>query len=494
MKGGIFIKFKKVLIIAIVSLLLIPFCMIFSSIIHFQLSKMKFVLDISTIIKSIISNRNHLLLFIFTQAFAEFFILYLFLFSKKNGLSTETNAITKNIRTPKIYGNGQHGTARWSTKKELLKKATINTLKTTKDGKIKKVNFSKGGLVVGLEKKKNENKIICISEDYHSLIIGSTGAGKTRRLLLPSAMNYALASSYGKNKNSLVLTDPKGELFQYLSPYFKSLGYKIITIDFKNPLKSTRYNFLSPVIEAFKNGDIRKAEEYCWDITQALVGNEETKMEKIWKDGEMSIIAGTIMTIVAENMDHPEFQNLTNVYTFISEMCRSENGKMPINYFIENLPPEHPAINIFGIARIAPEKTRSSFFTSALTTLRLFTSQTVYDMTCQSDFNLKDIGTDKYFVDIILPDERLTYYSLASLYTKQQYNALVEYADSHGGTLKTRVDFLCDEFRELCTNRTAYGSMLTVARSRNIFFHFFLQRIFTISQSVWKRNGRFNKR
>ena len=416
----------------IVSLLLIPLSIIFSSIIHFQLSKMDFVLDILIMIKSIISNKNHLLLFIFTQAFVEFFILYLFLFSKKNTLSTETNAITKNIRTPKIYGNGQHGTARWSSKKELLKKGTVNILKTTKEGKIKKTNFSKGGLVVGLDKKKNENKIICISEDYHSLIIGSTGAGKTRRLLLPSAMNYALA----KTQNSLVLTDPKGELFQYLSPYFKSLGYKIITIDFKNPLKSTRYNFLSPVISAFKNGDIRKAEEYCWDITQALVGNEDTKMEKIWKDGEMSIIAGTIMTVVAENMDKPQYQNLTNVYTFISEMCRSENGKMPINYFIENLPPDHPAINIFGIARIAPEKTRSSFFTSALTTLRLFTSQTVYDMTCESDFDLKDIGTDKYLVDIILPDERLTYYSLASLYTKQQYNALVEYADTHRWNIK----------------------------------------------------------
>ena len=45
---------------------------------------------------------------------------------------------------------------------------------------------------------------------------------------------------------------------------------------------------------------MRKAEEYCWDITQALVGNEDSKMEKIWKDGEMSIIAGTIMTVVAE--------------------------------------------------------------------------------------------------------------------------------------------------------------------------------------------------
>jgi len=157
-------------------------------------------------------------------------------------------------------------------------------------------------------------------------------------------------------------------------------------------------------------------------------------------------------------MDNPQFQNLTNVYTFISEMCSSDNnGRMPINYFIENLQEDHPAINIFGIARIAPEKTRSSFFTSALTTLRLFTSQTIYDMTCESDFDLKDLGKGKYFVDIILPDERLTYYSLAALYTKQQYNALVEYADNKGGTLGNRVNFLADEFRELCSNRADSG-------------------------------------
>ena len=223
-----------------------------------------------------------------------------------------------------------------------------------------------------------------------------------------------------------------------------------------------------------KIGDMRKAEEYCWDITQALVGNEDSKMEKIWKDGEMSIIAGTIMTVVAENMEHKEYQNLTNVYTFISEMCRTENGKMPINYFIENLKPDHPAINIFGIARIAPEKTRSSFFTSALTTLRLFTSQTIYDMTCESDFNLSDLGSGKYFVDIILPDERLTYYSLAGLYTKQQYNALVEYADNHGGKLNTRVNFLMDEFGNY-VQIEGFGNMMTVARSRGIFFNLFIQ-------------------
>ncbi len=429
---------------------------------------MNLVLDFNTIINSLITNKNHVNLFILIQLFLELIIIYLFAFSKNSSLTTETNQITPYIRTPKVYGNGQYGTAKWNTKKEIQKNLKTNILSFNKLYNLKEITFKSGGLIVGQEKKKNNEKLLYISKDYHSLIIGSTGAGKTRRLLLPSLCNYLLA------RETVICTDPKGEILQYTMPLLEKLDYKVLTIDFKNPMKSTRYNFLQPVINAFKQGDVRKAEEYCWDITQALVGNEDTKMEKIWKDGEMSIIAGTIMTVVAENMEHPEFQNLTNVYTFISEMCRTENGKMPINYFIEHLSPTHPAVNIFGIARIAPEKTRSSFFTSALTTLRLFTSQTIYDMTCESDFDLADLGNGKYFVDIILPDEKLTYYSLAALYTKQQYNALVEYADNHGGKLNTRVNFLMDEFGNYVAIE-GFGNMMTVARSRGIFFHLFIQ-------------------
>lgn len=461
-------NYKKYIVCIIVSVICIPLSIIFSTFIHFQLSKINLILDFNTIIDSLITNKKHFQLFVLTQLFIEFFLIYLFAFSKNSSLTTETNQITPYLRTPKVYGNGQYGSAKWNTKKEMQKNLKTNILNFHELSKIKEITFKSGGLIIGQEKRKNKEKLLYISKDYHSLIIGSTGAGKTRRLLLPSLCNYLFAGE------SIICTDPKGEILQYSIPLLEKLGYKVLTIDFKNPMKSTRYNFLQPVINAFKQGDIRKAEEYCWDITQALVGNEDTKMEKIWKDGEMSIIAGTIMTVVAENMEHPQYQNLTNVYTFISEMCRTENGKMPINYFIEHLPPTHPAINIFGIARIAPEKTRSSFFTSALTTLRLFTSQTIYDMTCNSDFDLTDLGKGKYFVDIILPDEKLTYYSLAALYTKQQYNALVEYADNHGGKLKTRVNFLMDEFGNYVAIE-GFGNMMTVARSRGIFFHLFIQ-------------------
>lgn len=82
-----------------------------------------------------------------------------------------------------------------------------------------------------------------------------------------------------------------GEIYNYTSGFLEKLGYETIVIDFKTPQKSSRYNYLQPVIDAVNEENYRKAEEYAWDITTSLVGNDDSKMERIWKDGEMSIIA-----------------------------------------------------------------------------------------------------------------------------------------------------------------------------------------------------------
>lgn len=231
----------------------IPVSIIFSSLIHFQLSKINFILDFKVMMQSINVNKNHLQLFISFQALLEFFIVYLLVFNHSNSLATETNAITSYIKTPKVYGNGQYGTAKWNTKKEISKKLNINTLDLKKMNNVNEISFKKGGLVIDLEKNRNKEKLLYVSDDFHSLIVGSTGAGKTRRLLLPSLCNYLFA------QESVICTDPKGEILQYTMPLLEKLGYKIITIDFKNPLKSNRYNFLQPVIDAYKNRRYEKS-------------------------------------------------------------------------------------------------------------------------------------------------------------------------------------------------------------------------------------------
>lgn len=447
-------KERKKTMVILLSFFNVPLSIILSLLIHTKLSQISFA--------EVEIDKTLLLLFFLIYMFIETVIIALFSIGNKYIFESEVVNITDKLKTPEIAGQGQHGTARWLKEKEFEKSFKHNVLEDDTE------KFDSGGIIVGYKKEKQREKIYYINDNIHSLVVGATRSGKTRSIVLQTV------GLLGKAGESMIISDPKAEIYHYTSEYLKELGYNIITLDFKNPTKSTRYNFLQPVIDAVNQNDFRKAEEYAWDITQSLVGNEETKMEKIWRDGEMSVIAGAIMSVVFDNRENPEFQNLTNVFSFISEMCKTVGQTMPINKYIEGLPPEHPASTIFNIARIAPEKTRGSFFTSALTTLRLFTSKSIYGMTCQSDFSLKMSGEEKTVTYIILPDEKTTYYSLASLFVYQNYVALVEQADLRGGELKNRVNYILDEFGNF-TTIPAFGNMLTVAGGRRIRFNLFLQ-------------------
>jgi len=437
-------KRSKIIAFLLLLIVSIPICMYLSNMLHLALSG-EIVnignIEFKSVMQSLFENNKHLKLYILLQTLFLLFDVFVTFMQKENMYESELGNITNTIKTPVTVGQGQHGTARWLKESEYEKVFDKNIYDSSKD--MKNQSFKSGGLVVGYKRLKNDNEeIYYVGENTHSLTVGATRSGKTRSIVLQTIGNLGLAGE------SMILSDPKGELFNYTSDYLKDLGYEIVVIDFKSPQKSSCYNYLQPVIDAVKAQDYRKAEEYAWDITTSLVGNEDSKMERIWKDGEMSVIAGTIMTVVYENMEHPEFQNLSNVYSFISEMCRTENGIMPINNYIKNLDETNPASRIFNIARIAPEKTRGSFFTAALTTLKLFTSDSIYGMTCESDFSLKETGRKKRAIYIILPDERTTYYSLASLFVNQQYTSLVEVADSRGGELENRTNFILDEFRQ----------------------------------------------
>ena len=166
--------------------------------------------------------------------------------------------------------------------------------------------LTKGGVVVGMKKEGDKEKIYFIGDDCHLLCVGATRSGKSRCLVLESICLLGLAGE------SIFCSDPKAELFQYTSEFLKKLGYEVLVLDFKNPAKSMRYNLLQPVIDAINEGDTDRAEMLAWDLTNNLVGKPEG--EKIWTNGECSIIAAAILCVVCDNQKRPEFQNMTNVY------------------------------------------------------------------------------------------------------------------------------------------------------------------------------------
>ncbi len=382
--------------------------------------------------------------------------------------------ITDKISTPAPAGQKQHGSAKWMSQKDFDKQFDHIELSAKSQAP------DSGGTVIDMAKKHGREKLYYVGDDIHTLCIGSTRSGKTRCVVLESIGLLGLAGE------SMILSDPKAELFTYTAPFLESQSYEVIAFDFRQPLKSHRYNFLQNVIDAVHNKDIPRAIDCAWDITSSLVG--ENKGERIWNDGEASVIASSILAVVYDNIDRPEFQNLTNVYYFIANMCQTAGTDLPINQYMKSRPDSHPAKALLGISEVAPSRTRGSFFTSALTTLRLFTNPLIYAMTCKSDFRPQDIGREKQAVFILLPDEKATYYSLASLFVSQAYELLVGEADKLGGRLERRVNLVLDEFGNF-TKIPAFANKLTVGGGRGIRFSLFVQSLAQIEEAYGKESS-----
>lgn len=431
---------------------------------------MKYNLGASTIIldslkspfsiyKIVFTEKQNLLFLLILQG-VPVIIIFNILFPNKVQLKDTTDTMkVANFELPKSVGKGQMGSSRFTTDEEKKK-----TFSVWKEGEALKG----GGMILGSEKKGEDTYFYYDKDDVNTLIIGTTRSGKSRREYLPSI--YLLANS----GESLFINDPKGELFIFTNEYLKELGYKIINLDFRSPEKSMRYNYLHYINKEIKLGNEDKAIEMVWDIVAILVG--EAKGEKLWNNGEASVLASAILYICFEAPEE-KYKNLTNVYYFIANMCKSDSeGKMPITKVMEKLPINHPSRGAFAVAELAPERTRGSFFTSALATLRLFIDTKIADMTSATDEDLNIIASEKVALFCTIPDEKKTRHVLATLLIDQLYMNLVEIANNNGGRLKQRVNMLIDEFGNL-PKINGFDNKLTVCLGRGIRFILAIQGI-----------------
>ena len=376
---------------------------------------------------------------------------------------TAEREIAHGIFTPVPVGNGQFGNERFMTEDEMRQE--FGVVEYRGDGNIANV-LHDVGIIVDYQKVGKTEIIKYLTEAVNTEIIGATRSGKTRRLLITSIWLAILAGT-----NQLVI-DVKGELFAYTHKFAEANGFEVRTLDFRYPEKSMRFNNLSEIVELLKEKRISEAVDKAWDIVSMLVG--EAKGERIWNDGQCATIAAAIL-IVAQ--DAPELcRNLPNVYYFLAYMCEPdmETGEMPINEYLENLPENHPARGAFQIAKIAPFRTRGSFFTSALATLRLYTTWNVANITSCSDYSLNDVDEKKVIFYIIVPDEKTTYHPIAALFMKQLYESLVAQALNKGGSLSRRFIMRADEIGNF-PKIPDMGTMLSAGAGRNIFFELVIQ-------------------
>lgn len=471
-------KSKMVLVYLLVMVLVVIYVNTYLIAVLARLINVRTVLFGMSVIKAVYLNNTRLAVSIYALEFAG--VLYLSM--NKATYNTKLVEITPDIHTPAVAGENQCGSARWLPKKDYDKafKYIILPRNVTLE-KLIEMDIVEGGCVVGKEDTKEGEKIYYIDTDTHSLIVGATRSGKTRCLVLQTIGLLGLAGE------SIVVTDVKGELLDYTRPYLEALGYDVKVIDYDEPLYSDLWNYLQVIIDYVDVNDLPAAIDATWDLTSQLVG--EAKGEKIWNDGEASMIAAGIMAVVWDNRfgNRRKYRNLANVYYFLVNMCKPIGRIMPLQVYVAKLPENHPAKTLLGVSDVAPSKTRGSFYTSALMTLKLFTNPYIANMSTASSFDPADLGKKKMALFIVLPDDRLTYHQLATLLVSQTNTILSKEAKRQGGRLQNRVNFMCEELGNF-SKIEGFTQMLTVDGGKGIRFNLFIQDFAQI-EKVYEKTG-----
>lgn len=416
-------------------------------------------------VKLIFTDRNYRNLYLFLQIAVLTLIIAVI-------WNTDTlkkkNRIKDGVGGPEPAGEGQFGTSRWQDKKEMDKTCDIWYTNDT---------LKKGGIIFGMEKSsEKKEKVWYNNDDLHTLIIGATRSGKSRKIIIPSIWEIA------KTEESMIIGDPKGELYITCGDYLKKQGYNVVALNLRDPLKGNQWNILDLVNKAVDDGNIPKATEYAWSIANTISNQTPSaSSEPIWKNGEQSTLAALILLAAIESQF--KFQrHMSTAYYLLAEYGQPlEDESIPLLDYIRKLPVKHPAKSAFATASIAPYKTRASFFTTALSDLKLFSDPTLADMTSKQDHDLESIGIKKTAVFLVIPDEDKTRHVLSTLYIDQVYQTMVGLANKRGGRIPRRVNFIIDEFGNL-PPIPDFDAKLTVAGGRGIRFTIAVQDIAQIKK------------
>lgn len=372
-----------------------------------------------------------------------------------------------------IFGEKEEkGYNRWTTEKEMkeafgIKKVQVNLPTSTA-----------GGIVM-----VNDGKNMWVDDgEYHSLIIGQSGSGKTTALVDPQV--YSLC----KNGESMVITDPKGEIYKRHANRLKDKGYKLVVINFRDPREGNAWNPLTIPYRMYKQGKTDKAKELLEDISQNILIDPKNTNDPFWERSASDYFSGLALALFEDAKE-----NEVNI-TSISNMASSGEEKNGINTFAKDyftLKGETSAPYEYAKATItAPNDTKSSILSVFQSKIRTFsTREELSEMLSYSDFNMEDIGRERTAVFLIVHDEKTTYHSLATIFIKQLYEVLIDVAHKNeGGALKYRTNFILDEFANMPQLRDV-TSMVTAARSRRIRFTFIIQNFAQLDEVYGDKNA-----
>ena len=353
-------------------------------------------------------------------------------------------------------GKSDKGYSRWAKEKEIKEELTCVPI-TAKNSK-----------EAGIPLILNEKEMWVDNGEYHSLVIGATGSGKTQTVILP------MVHSLAKARESMIITDPKGEIYEKTSNMLRSRGYQILLLNFRDPQNGNAWNPMSLPYQIYKSGNSDKAIELLDDLALNILYDDSNKnADPFWEKTSADYFSGVALGLFEDAKEDEININSISLATTVGE--EKFGGSTYIKeYFAGKDPASAAAINASSTI-MAPSETKGSILSVFKQKVKLFASrENLSEMLSHSDIDLESIGEKPTAVFIVIQDEKKTYHSLVTILLKQIYETLINVAQRHGGKLPVRTNFLLDE----CANMPPLKdvtTMITAARSRLIRFTMIIQ-------------------
>ena len=371
-------------------------------------------------------------------------------------------------------------------------------------------NLDIEGIPIIAEEGKKDYKIT-FAKPAHTLIIGTTGSGKTTTFINPTVQ--ILANT--KGKPSMLISDPKGELYALHAKSLIKRGYDVKVLDLRNPYCSIRWNPLEKPYEMYqemlsledkvvvneeegyyvfedkiyydvneKNAAVQVRKQAIFDEVYedlndicSVLCPVKSKNEPIWESGAKNFILAITLAML-EDSEKPELGMTKEKFNFYNVMKIATNTQNDCEDLIEYFAGRSPISKSVSLSKQvldASDKTRGSYLSTIFDKLSLFSDMSICSLTSANEIDLGEIATKPTALFLQIPDEKETRHTLAGMVILQTYKALVAKANTYQDlSLPRSVYLLLDEFGNL-PQIHKLEQMITVGRSRRIWLALVVQ-------------------
>ncbi|MDL2287962.1 type IV secretory system conjugative DNA transfer family protein [Oscillospiraceae bacterium OttesenSCG-928-F05] len=346
----------------------------------------------------------------------------------------------------------EHGSAQWGDPH------VLNAKYANRKNKYDNIILTKH-ISLGMDSRKHQR-------NKNVLVIGGSGAGKTRFYCKPNLMNANC---------SYIVTDPKGELLRASGQFLRDRGYDIKVLDLINMDMSDGYNpfaYLDTDEDAFK---------LISNLIRNTTPPKSQNNDPFWEKSESALLSALILYLHHEAPE--DEQNFSMVMYMIENGAASEDDESytsPLDILFDDLEqedPEHIALKEFKIFKQAAGKTAKSILVSAAVRLAAFLLPKFQAVTSRDDLDIGSMGERKRAIFAVIPDNDDTFNYLVGMLYTQAFQALFRNADhKHGGRLPIHVRFIMDEFSNVANlSPDDFLRALQTMRSREISVSIIIQ-------------------